>query len=446
MPDAGQLGFSDDWYPMINPPVWNASALFSGLRSATISYYVALGLIGVLAAISTVTLKSMIHQQVEAAREGEVAKRLLSLSQRAGLLAASLAVEQDEVRRIAQERDLHAVLDFMEADLFQNRQTLAHMEKDYLEGRSDISAGALPPPLLPGKNEGDDAATLEASITQFIATGHALLKLPAEARADSALKRQILDAARNSVARRLVLTIEAHNRHVDQAIDFLQETLSWTLFGMLLTLAAEVTLIFRPMFRRLSTSQSELLEAATTDPMTGCLNRRGLMEKAALVRQRTRAGEGHAAVLLLDIDRFKVINDTWGHAAGDDAIRALALMIGRVTRSGDLIARLGGDEFAIILPDSDTNAALFVAAKLRQVAASQRISVPQIPQDFTISISIGATLFSPLDNGMEETLDRADKAMYLAKRAGRDCAKLLLRRPDGRLVDTQGKLFEPSAA
>ena len=157
--------------------------------------------------------------------------------------------------------------------------------------------------------------------------------------------------------------------------------------------------------------------AASTDPLTGVLNRRGFMELAALMIDRRAKKAARLSVLLFDLDHFKSINDRFGHAAGDEALKVFADTIQRTMREGDVIARLGGEEFVALVPASAPEAAI-AAERVRtafeaagQVIAGQRM-------DATVSIGAADTLAAGCN--MERLLSRADAALYDAKKQGRN--------------------------
>ncbi|MBB4312714.1 sensor domain-containing diguanylate cyclase [Roseospira marina] len=165
----------------------------------------------------------------------------------------------------------------------------------------------------------------------------------------------------------------------------------------------------------------ELGQAALTDTLTGLPNRRAFQKHASrAVTDRS----ADTAVLMVDIDHFKQINDSLGHAAGDEALRALARMLRAALRDTDLVARMGGEEFAILLAENVAEA-YDVAERIRQAVASTIMRVTDLsgqPQDLSLTVSLGLAAQHPTDG--QETLDvllsRADRALYSAKRAGRN--------------------------
>jgi len=163
--------------------------------------------------------------------------------------------------------------------------------------------------------------------------------------------------------------------------------------------------------------QSELAEQALTDPLTGAMNRRA-MEEAALreIARSNRSGQAFS-MMAIDIDRFKQLNDTRGHAAGDRALQALVCHIRSILRQQDWIARTGGEEFAILLPDTSEVAALAIAERVRR--AVEDLEIPFETGSIKITICAGVAQFDRAA-GWEGMMRLADSALYEAKKSGRN--------------------------
>lgn len=165
--------------------------------------------------------------------------------------------------------------------------------------------------------------------------------------------------------------------------------------------------------------EADLREMAATDMLTGLPNRRHFLAQLEQEKARvSRAEEKCAAVLMIDIDHFKVVNDTFGHAAGDHVLRHLSTLMREDLRKIDTLGRLGGEEFAVILPGADSAAAEVFAERLRRQVAD----TPAVHESWTIplTISIGVTEIKPLDVTADDALTRADRALYRAKECGRN--------------------------
>lgn len=165
--------------------------------------------------------------------------------------------------------------------------------------------------------------------------------------------------------------------------------------------------------------QDRIVESlASTDTLTELPNRRGFLESAERYFNRHRRLETPLTILFLDIDHFKLVNDTHGHSFGDEVLVALAATIRKTLRVGDLPCRYGGEEFVLLIPDTDVVQASIAA--LRLMEAVRQISFPQYPAfSFTISIGIMGGVPGPEDT-LAGFLEKADQALYCAKANGRN--------------------------
>lgn len=165
--------------------------------------------------------------------------------------------------------------------------------------------------------------------------------------------------------------------------------------------------------RQLEQSQIHLDAQSSTDALTGVKNRRAL--ERLLEEETSRAARGGTplSVALLDVDRFKLYNDSFGHPAGDDVLRAVAQVLQQAVRPYDVVARYGGEEFALVLPATGADGALVIAERCRR--ALQRAVWPHRP--VTASFGVATSTAGEQPAGL---LVRADKALYEAKRAGRN--------------------------
>jgi diguanylate cyclase (GGDEF)-like protein len=162
----------------------------------------------------------------------------------------------------------------------------------------------------------------------------------------------------------------------------------------------------------------ELRRLATRDPLTDLLNRRSFFEQAGMEWSRTLRHDTTISVLMVDIDHFKQINDSHGHAVGDSTLQEFALLCKRSLRTHDIVGRLGGEEFGILLPQSSSEAAGLVANRLLRQIRDMTFEVAGKQIRFTISAGIAER--QPDDATIDQLLLRADRALYAAKHAGRD--------------------------
>lgn len=158
--------------------------------------------------------------------------------------------------------------------------------------------------------------------------------------------------------------------------------------------------------------------SAQLDPLTGVANRRGFLDRGERLLRRCLAENKPAAVLILDLDLFKQINDTFGHQAGDHVLRVFCETANAVLRPTDVFGRLGGEEFACLLPGASAAEALQVAERIRASFEDRRDSIPVQGAASTVSVGVATTLDVAPD--LEELMAAADRAVYLAKANGRN--------------------------
>jgi diguanylate cyclase (GGDEF)-like protein len=175
---------------------------------------------------------------------------------------------------------------------------------------------------------------------------------------------------------------------------------------------------FNQMVQQLDESRHQLEIASRTDALTGVNNRRHFSELLEAEIERCRRYSGCLSVMMFDLDHFKHVNDTYGHAAGDEALRTFARTLQRSgLRKNDFWGRLGGEEFALALPETGIDSALKPAERIRSTL--EKISVQHGPVTFRITVSIGISQYQQGDT-IETVLGRADQAMYEAKQTGRN--------------------------
>jgi diguanylate cyclase (GGDEF)-like protein len=165
-----------------------------------------------------------------------------------------------------------------------------------------------------------------------------------------------------------------------------------------------------------------------SDPLTGCANRRGFEQ--ALAREISRASRAgtELALLVLDLDHFKLVNDTYGHPGGDEVLRATGRLLLEAARIGDIVARVGGEEFAVLLPATSADGALHFASRLCEVVRTHGFVLALDGGTIRVTTSIGVAAVAPRnarESANEATVltRRSDMALYAAKRSGRDRAR-----------------------
>ena len=179
-----------------------------------------------------------------------------------------------------------------------------------------------------------------------------------------------------------------------------------------------LTEVFNGMVDRLREGREQLEELLVTDPLTGVSNRRHLMERLQNETRRSRRSKKSFTILMADVDLFKKFNDTHGHIAGDEALKAVAQVLQEGMREVDHVARYGGEEFLVVMPNTGIDGGVKAAERIRERLAERSVTVGE--RSVTLTVSTGVAEF-PIDGDSPESLIvSADEALYQAKRDGRD--------------------------
>ncbi|MBJ6136268.1 sensor domain-containing diguanylate cyclase [Marinobacter litoralis] len=169
--------------------------------------------------------------------------------------------------------------------------------------------------------------------------------------------------------------------------------------------------------------EQELEELATKDSLTGLLNRRELSRVLAEELERAHRYHRSLAVLWIDFDHFKKVNDSFGHAAGDQVLSTAGWVLGSSVRAVDSVGRFGGEEFVVVLPEMGQPEALETAERLRQAVRHKPVILPS-GECVSVTASIGVAVYPVHGSNADELSAEADKAMYRAKMQGRDCVAI----------------------
>ncbi len=170
---------------------------------------------------------------------------------------------------------------------------------------------------------------------------------------------------------------------------------------------------------QLKKTNAQLHEAATTDPLTGAANRYQFYQLFYNEFKKIKRNATPMAILSVDLDHFKSINDSYGHAAGDEALKAFVEMVRKLCRTTDIIGRFGGEEFVIFCPEADIERAEMIAERVRKSMEEKVIHYQH--HEFKVTVSIGVTSVTDADTDIDKILERADSLLYDAKHKGRNC-------------------------
>jgi diguanylate cyclase (GGDEF)-like protein len=190
--------------------------------------------------------------------------------------------------------------------------------------------------------------------------------------------------------------------------------------GILLVLVV-IPMYFASLTSQLHTVLGHMRKIATHDNLTGLPNRHSFYEHLQQILRSAEKNQNRFAVVFIDLDGFKPINDTLGHAAGDEVLRSVASRLKQCVRHDDVVARIGGDEFVIILLDIETTSMLSVVRKIIDMIAAPYTG---IAKTVTLTSSVGIATYPDNGRTVDEMVAHADAAMYRSKRAGRNCFSL----------------------
>ncbi|MFG1480845.1 GGDEF domain-containing protein [Xanthobacter sp. V4C-4] len=185
--------------------------------------------------------------------------------------------------------------------------------------------------------------------------------------------------------------------------------------------------------------EEELRHLAVTDELTGLCNRRRFFEEADRAFRIAVATSSDLAVLMLDLDHFKSINDNFGHAAGDAVLREVAERCRTALRARDVVARMGGEEFAVLLPNTDSAGALLVAQNLLSAISARQVSAGGTDLDVRASVGVASMLNG--DRSIEAIIERSDRALYAAKGSGRNRV-VMLPEPPWAVEECDGAVYD----
>jgi len=171
---------------------------------------------------------------------------------------------------------------------------------------------------------------------------------------------------------------------------------------------------------RLRDSVQSSMEMAVMDQLTGLHNRRFMTSRLAMMFDESALRARSLSILLLDVDHFKAVNDSWGHDAGDEVLREFANRVRACTRGIDLVARMGGEEVVVVLPDTGRDAAYQVAERIRERVESEPFAIQNNTRDIRVTVSVGVANRRAGDASSADIMKRADDALYRAKAGGRN--------------------------
>lgn len=382
----------------------NHSLLSSDEKRDIFTYIIGFLIIIIAISFSYWVMNKSLRMQENVARTINLAANQLMLSQRGSQLSYRYQISTDPEERATLHEKLSTTAERMR--YIHELLTRSEQYQIFSEVNDDLYY--------------DDPHQMDYQIKTFIGTFETLTR---ENTSATGINHQITyflnDGANEALLNSLDLSVHQFVKH-SQKLLTKQQQLLWLLNAVLiLTVLVVGLLIFMPSFKRMAKRTREFHALSSTDPLTGCHNRRSFNALVEDHHQRLKQEAGSSSVMMLDIDRFKLVNDTHGHAIGDLVIQAMASISLDNLRQQDIFGRLGGEEFAVILPDCNVDTAKLVAEKLRKAIEAQPIDVG-LEKPIFFTVSIGVSNLTSKDASFHDALNRADTALYSAKQSGRN--------------------------
>jgi len=379
-------------------------------RTITMRYVVALSLVAGLAVLSYVMFRHVMDTIDHSAEMTAVTGSQRLLIQRVLAQCLLLAAADDEEARRDIRAHLARSVDLLEKN---HQRLLADLNdpKSFAAHAPELMSIYFKPPF-----------ELDKRMRFFIASTRTFYHADAGRPSLSDPKFQnVLAFGENELLRDLTAVVQAYQHRAVSRLSILRQVEAWATGGMLLLLTGVGVCILRPMVRRICADRERLqganealTELAVTDQLTGAYNR--LKFNQVMDHELKRIGRyGQPfSVIMFDIDHFKIVNDTHGHAAGDAMLRELARRVAGAVRGVDWLFRYGGEEFVVAAPQTDLEQGRVLAEKLRNLVAAT-----PFPHDISGTISLGVAQAHSGDTP-ESLMQRVDAALYEAKDAGRN--------------------------
>jgi diguanylate cyclase (GGDEF)-like protein len=373
------------------------------VRNMTITYVITLSVIAGFSILIHLMLDRIIEEQTDIANIVNISGQQRMLSQRTSLFtveylsSGKVEFKQEAINSLNTMKENHTFLlrDYFSA--MQNSQESPLSEPMYqlyfgephqvhlkLRGFSELIMNALNNDLPKGNEERKYLETI------------------------------FWDLAHNTILDSLNTVVDQYETESRDKVNELRQAQQLVFFVILFTLLAEALFVFRPMVEKIR----RLGKQADRDHLTGLLNRRSfelLAEKTFSMAVRNKQV---FSLITFDIDRFKIVNDTYGHDVGDKAIQHISELIISGSRDSDIVSRFGGEEFVVMLPITNRENASIVAEKIRKKIQNSPFTLNELVIEMTVSG--GVSQYLKTEKGWFASLKRSDKALYKAKNSGRN--------------------------
>lgn len=367
------------------------------LNSLTIGYIFALSMIAVLSMSAHVILDKVITVQSSAATIINISGRQRMLSQRIGMLSCHYSINPNNYNKESLVK------------------AIALMEKSHLALTKGDKTLGLPSTIPPKVSEiyYGKKYNLDHEVKAYIALSKQFVSQPQ----NKDVLLRIMDKSHDSLLNGLDKVVKEYEAQSIEQVHMITLTQRIVLIIIIATLLAEALFIFRPIIQKVKHFALMLYELATHDFLTKFANRRLILEILEKYIKRAQIDKKSISIMMIDIDHFKRINDTYGHKVGDAVIVSIAKTISKSVRPSDVCSRWGGEEFLILLSDTNFNDAYIVAQRILSSIENEIITIDNL--QISATVSIGLSDYNDLES-ISDFIERADMALYKAKENGRN--------------------------
>lgn len=369
----------------------------------TLTYAISLTVIAILSGVVHFVLDQVIEQQSQTGKIVNISGQQRMLSQRAALFTLHyVTTGKTDSKQIA--------LDAVDTMLNNQKTLLSDHYKQPFSPLSDELKNLY----------FEEPYNVEKSVFRFTEIITNTLRTTYPANSDTAFQQEavLIDLAKKSLLEGLHTVVGQYEKESLQKVDDLRFAQNVVFWIIILTILVEALFIFRPMVSKISQFAAKLQQDANYDPLSGVYNRRAFNVLAQQSFGLSVRHQQNLSILMCDIDFFKNVNDTYGHACGDEVIKMVANKVLSSIRETDIVARFGGEEFVVLLPYTSEQEALNVAEKIRKNVEQSEVEFQTT--NIQVTISIGVSGRYSQDKNLESAIARADDALYMAKNNGRN--------------------------
>jgi diguanylate cyclase (GGDEF)-like protein len=369
-------------------------------------YVISLSIIALLAIAAHMLLNSVIEQQLQTGKIINVSGQQRMLSQRATLFTLDYLETGSSAAKNTAQKAINQMV--------QNHDELL---MDHFKALSNNQPSPLSNDMINLYFNTDN--NVDTQLARFVSLiSDTLASPPRNENIFSSEGLAFKEMAKEPLLTALHNVVSLYEKESLDEVDKLRSAQQVVLVITIFTILIEAVFVFRPMVSKISAFARHLQWEATHDYLSGIFNRRAFFMIGEKLLNNNKRNKKPTSIIMIDIDKFKIINDEYGHAVGDTAIQHVARITKKNIRSSDVLARFGGEEFVILLSETNTDGAVTLAEKIRKKINETALSVKE--QNIIISASFGVSASVLSDDALELLIQKADDRLYVAKESGRN--------------------------